>query len=532
MGISVDGKTISIETELFTAQMAGARLVSFIDRQTGAEFCRPDMEPFPVEMHYSNGGDLGADKHQNVEVTSISPIAARVVLSGADSERELLVRLDEATGDLCITPSGQSARRGVLSVRWNIPFAREAALILPCINGIYVKDSPTFPGNQRFNWPCAWNAGLIIAERDDATMMVHTQDLTINFKALKLVQEEGLCALGFESEQSGPSWENRNAGGLEWRLNVYEGGWEGAADRYRSWLEDTYRLGDARARRPEWVDNIRAAICWAEIDQEKLEALANIVPPEQTLIHLASWRTDPYDVNYPNYVPDDKAKAYCARAAGLGFHVMPHFNFFSCYNDHPLFSRLQHWQFRDVYRNEPQGWYWPPETHDETRMGYIHPGLAQWRRILIDAVRNAAAELSSPAVFLDQTLCVWNTDNGLVENMTTVEGLWRMQEEFTSIQPDIVLAGEGAHEVSIQRQCFAQAHIKDGWEGLTPDHQKAAHPICSYLWRDHTRLLGYYHITTGEPDFQEGFEIYRKMGAIPTIVPGKLDTLTPDHPDI
>ena len=155
MGISVDGKTISIETELFTAQMAGARLVSFIDRQTGAEFCRPDMEPFPVEMHYSNGGDLGADKHQNVEVTSISPIAARVVLSGADSERELLVRLDEATGDLCITPSGQSARRGVLSVRWNIPFAREAALILPCINGIYVKDSPTFPGNQRFNWPCA-----------------------------------------------------------------------------------------------------------------------------------------------------------------------------------------------------------------------------------------------------------------------------------------------------------------------------------------------------------------------------------------
>ena len=60
----------------------------------------------------------------------------------------------------------------------------------------------------------------------------------------------------------------------------------------------------------------------------------------------------------------------------------------------------------------------------------------------------------------------------------------------------------------------------------------ATHPICSYLWRGHTKMIGYYHITTGEDDFEQGFEVYKRMGVIPTIVPGKLKTLQPGHPHI
>ena len=204
----------------------------------------------------------------------------------------------------------------------------------------------------------------------------------------------------------------------------------------------------------------------------------------------------------------------------MGFKVMPHFNYFACYAKHPDFRRVRDWQIRTPYVNEPDGWYWPPETHDQTRMGYIHPGLSLWRRILVDAVMEASEGLRAPAVFIDQTLLTLNCDNGLVENMNTIEGMQQMHEEFVAIRPDIVLVGECLNEMSFHHECFAQAHIFDGFRKLTPDHAEAAHPICAFLWEGHTRLIGYHHLRPDE-DMGLAVEAYRRMGAIPTLVPGR-----------
>jgi len=464
--------------------------------------------------------------------------AARIVVSGNDSDRELFLRLDPDSGDLCITPSGQSARRGLVSVRWNIAFRREADLILPCVNGLLVQASREHPASRRFPWPFEWNAQLVIAQREGCCLMLHSQDTAWKFKALNLHRQDGLTCLGLESEQVGPLWDNRNAGGVEWRLNVYAGDWRVPADRYRAWLHRTYRLEEKRAARPDWVDHIDFSLQWAHPDPAVLEALARIHPPERTLIHLSDWRTSKYDVDYPDYIPRQEARDYLARANALGFRVMPHFNYFACYEGHPLYPRLRPWQLRSPYANEPQGWYYPFDTHDYTRMGYIHPGLTLWRRTLEAAVLDAVATLDAPAAFLDQTLCTWNTDNGLVENMTTVEGMYRLHEELAAIRPDLVLAGEGLNEVSFQWQCFAQAHIHDGWlPQLEPRHVDAAHGICAYLWRGHTRLVGYYHLDPEAADVDLGIEVYRRMGAIPTLIcraagEKALALITPQQPAV
>ncbi|MCC6442702.1 MAG: hypothetical protein IT210_04485 [Armatimonadetes bacterium] len=477
MKIEVRKQSLRIEAQHFTARMEGAALVSLKDRETGAEFCREAAHIFPLELTYAQKDALGQDKHQEVSTRALSDIAARVVLEGNDSDRELLLRLDPSTGDLCVQPSGQSARRGVLSIRWNVPFAAESALVLPCVNGIKVEAARPFPGSDRFPWPYRWNAQLAIVEREGCSLMVYSQDIAARFKALNLRREEGKTALGFESEQVGPVWDNRTAGGVEWRLNTFEGDWRKAAARYRDWMQESYRLGSKRAFRPEWVENIAFSVGWADARPELLDALAKLHAPSETLIHLSNWRNSAYDVDYPDYTPSREAIAYLKKANEMGFKVMPHFNYFACYWKHPLYARVRDWQIRDAARNEPQGWYWPPETHDYTRMAYIHPGLALWRRTLGDAVREACALLQAPAAFIDQTLCTWNTDNGLVENMTTVEGMRQLQEEFTGIQPGMVLAGEGLNEISFQRECFAQAHIHDGWGNLKPHHIEAAHPI-------------------------------------------------------
>jgi hypothetical protein len=120
--------------------------------------------------------------------------------------------------------------------------------------------------------------------------------------------------------------------------------------------------------------------------------------------------------------------------------------------------------------------------------------------------------------FTDQTLCTWNTDTGLVQGLSTVQGLQVQQEAFAGARPEFVLAGEGLNEISFQRQCFAQAHICDGWDKLEQRHVDVQHNICQYLWGAHTRLVGYYHLSPGDEGFEKGIQIYERMNAIPTIV--------------
>lgn len=351
-------------------------------------------------------------------------------------------------------------------------------------------------------------------------MMIHCQDRAFQFKALRVAREGDRTELCFESEPPGPLWQNRTAGGIEWRINVYRGDWKVPATRYRDWMADAYDLANKRRSRPAWVEKITLAACWSPASEELLDALAAVHPPEETLIHLSGWRTEKYDVNYPDYTPSEKDLKFMAKARGAGFHVMPHFNYFAVYYEHPFYQEVRDFQIRSVGRNEPEGWHWPPETHDYTRMGYIHPGLGVWRNKLIDVVLDACSKMGTDAAFIDQTLCTWNTDNGLVEGMNTIEGMHLLQEEFAAVRPDLMLAGEGLNEISFQRQCFAQAHIHDGWGKLEPKHVGAAHSICSFLWAGHTKLIGYYHLRPGQEGFELGIELYERMGALPTITTG------------
>jgi hypothetical protein len=105
-----------------------------------------------------------------------------------------------------------------------------------------------------------------------------------------------------------------------------------------------------------------------------------------------------------------------------------------------------------------------------------------------------------------------------------------MQGEFAGISPELVLAGEGANEISVQRQAFAQAHIHDGWGDLRPDHIAAAHPLCAYLWEGQTRLVGYYHLSPKGKDVEIGVEVYRKTGAVPTLICNDPNLLTAEDP--
>jgi len=516
--IRVEEQSLIVESVRFTARLDGAALTSLVDRKTGAEFCRGEALTFPVELLYFNKNVAGRDKDQEVAVKLMSPHVARVILRGSDTDRELFVRLDAKTGDLCVRPSGQSKRRGLQAVRWNIPFAREATLVLPARNGIEVVSGRKVLPAARNRWPNEWNAQLAIAQRGAASMMIHSEDTGFKYKALSFRCDDGLSTLGFESEQVAPLRENRTAGGVEWRINTYDGDWHAPADRYRDWMEQTYELSAKRASRPDWVDDISLAVCWASSNPQLLDSLAKVHPPKETLIHVDRWRTSPYDVKYPEYIPTEQAMAFLKKANAMGFKVMPHFNYFSCCKTHPLYKEVEPWHVRDILRNTPQGWFiHMGGTNSFYQMAYIHSGLAKWRRELIDNVVAACDKLSAPVAFLDQTYHAWNSNPGTVENMNMVEGSWLLQEELSYIRPELVLAGENLTEISFQREAFAQTHPV-GWGGMQPKHVEAAHPICSYLWKGHTRMIGYIELEPWNPRIDVSVDIHRKMGVLPTFV--------------
>lgn len=525
MKMTVRDGVLIVRSKRFTAEFRDGVLRRLTDRPSGTEFlpppppakAKPDSapEPFPVELHYQDKSTLGLDADGKVRTKLLSDRAARIAFGGRGADRELLLRLDEGTGDLCVRPGGQSVRAGLLAARWNVTFAPEAVFVLPVDGGRTFRAGMRVQMQDRNPWPSRWNAQLAIVQRPKASLMVHSEDTRYRYKALTVRRDGPRVSLGFESENTGPVAGKRTAGGVTWRINTYPGSWRAPADRYRTWMEKTYDLKAKRARRPAWAKEVTLAVCWVGNDPRLLAPLAKINPPAKTLIHQDRWRKDPYDVNYPDYTPSAEGRAFIQKALDMGFRVLPHANYFACWNRHPLFARIKAWQARDVFTGEPI--YWRPGARGKAHMAYIHPGLGLWRRTLIDNVVAACRDLKVPGVLLDQTYHAWNTQNGVVEGATMVEGLHRLQEEFAAAAPDLVIAGENLTEISFQRQAFAQLHLP-GWRSPDQSHLKTSHPICSYLWQGHSRYIGYLGVEPTNRGLAMAVATYRRLGVLPSLI--------------
>ncbi len=528
-GVRVEGTKLTVSTPTVRAVFEGPVLASLRPADSEVEFVQAGANVTGLDLLYLNSELLGTDKLQTVRVVQITEIAARIEVNGADSTRTLLVAVDPDTGDIRLTPDGLSNRRGLRAVRWTFPLHGQVHTVLPIINGIQFRTDQPEPHTRRYAWPFEWNAQLAIFERADHCVMIHCEDQAYLFKAIHVTRHPDHTDLGFDSEPPGPLWENRTAGGIEWRINAYRGDWKVPATRYKQWMERTYRLAELRRHRPAWVDNITLAVCWAGSKPEMLDALAAVHPPEQTLIHLADWRTDPYDIDYPDYVPVERSLQYMAKAREMGFHVMPHFNYFSVYYKHPFYQVVRDFQIRTADRNMLDGWFWPPETHAQNRMGYVHPGLGTWRAKMVDAVSEACDKMGTDVAFLDQTFCTWNADNALVQGMNTIGGMRQLEADLLAVRPRLVLAGEGLTEVSFQQQAFGQGSFYGGRGKLDQVRLELQHGICQFLWGDHCRLIGYFYLSPGGEDFENSITMYERMGALPTIItnnPNDLQQMT------
>ncbi len=555
-----NGQTLVVETRTLTAEFTQGFLTSLRAKQGGAACLRPfDIAAgSALQLVWGSGevAGFGADKPAQVVTRLLSPGEAEVRFHGWDADGVLSIRECPETGAVLVEPSAYSSRPGVLACRWNIRgIDPEMDLVAPLHQGVRLKLEDELLRDSRWVWPFQWEAGMAILQGKAGGFWVHTQDTRYRYKALKVGSKEDARGLGFDTETYGPIDGNLAAGGLCWRVNVFEGQWQAPAREYRQWLWQAYDLQRPQAQRQPWIKDISLAIGWCRGQLDLLDALAAKVDPKKVLIHFSEWRTDAYDENYPEFTASESARAFMAKGAEMGFHILPHCNAIDIDPTHPVHASLSDFHYRDVVGKTLQGWAWDTERHVSLRvpnskvallqnrrrkvMVKIHPGLSMWRSMLAESIGKGLAELPVGSVFIDVTLCIWNLHNCLVENVTAAEGMKRLIDQVGRVQTahtaqsGLVVGGEGLNEVIAQGLSIGQVHLfKSSGPSVSGLERSGGCPVNALLFDGLSRAFGYSGLAGRNEDEIMRSDLHLSNGAIPTITSPKAQDILEPNPSI
>ena len=551
VSLRVDGLRIFVETATLAAVLDAGRLVSLRSRRTGEEFLDGKAGEGPSLALLYRGGErvpVTAARFGQVSVHALSETRAEVVVAAWDADGTIVVTADAETGDLVLQPGAFSSRPGVRACRLTMAGIRPGLdLVAPFFQGARLALEDSLVRDSHWPWPMHWEAALAILAGRDSGFWVHARDDRYRYKALHVGSPEGARSLGFDCEAWGPIDDNRSAGGLAWRVNVFDGDWTVPASRYRDWLWTAHGLAARERERREWVRGVGFAVSWCPGQPEILDALAAWLPPRRVLLHYPDWRTLPYDEGYPTFEPSDAAKAFTARARAMGFRLMPHFNSVDMDPSHPVYARVRDFEYRDVETKRVQGWAWHEErsigvpesntarlgNRDKKVMVKIHPGLGLWRSILGTAVQDAARALDLETVFLDVTLVSQNLHNCFVEGLTSSEGMLRLVDHVAGLGGGLVVGGEGRNEVTAQGLSFAQAHLFRSWQENAEGLERAGGcPLGELLFGRLCRTIGYSALSGRDEQQALRLRVHESLGAIPTITVDSAEEIRQPNPAV
>jgi hypothetical protein len=539
VAVRVEGQRVLVETATLAAVVDAGRLVSLRNRRTGEEHLGgTGGDAPPLALVFRGGERVPVDPavFGQVSVRSLSGTRAEIVLSGWDGDGTIVVTADPETGDLVVEPGAFSTRPGLRACRYAIGGIRPGLdLVAPLFQGVRLALEDPLLRDSHWPWPMHWEAGLAILAGRESGFWVHARDDRYRYKALHVGSRDGGRSVAFDAEAWGPIDDNRSAGGLAWRVNVFDGDWTVPAGRYRDWLWAAHGLAARERDRRDWVRDVAFAVSWCPGEPEVLDALAGWVRPSRVLVHYPDWRTLPYDEGYPTFEPSEAARAFAAKARGMGFRLMPHFNAVDMDPSHPVYARVRDFEYRDVETKRVQGWAWHeqrsigvPESasargnnRDKKVMVKIHPGLGLWRSILGRAVQGAAATLGLEAAFLDVTLVSQNLHGCFVEGMTSSEGMLRLIDHVGGLGAGLVVGGEGRNEVTARGLSFAQAHLFRSWQANAEGLERTAGcALGEWLFGRVCRTIGYSALSGRDEKEALRMSVHESLGAIPTITVG------------
>ncbi len=530
--VKIEENRILVETSTLSAVFEQGVLVSLVRKSDGKVLVRASAEKQTSVYLVYPGGEavpLGTEVGDRFTLHRINDHRAEIRVEAYDGDGVMTVADDPADGDLIVELGAYSSRPGVRSCRWLLTgIDPELELVAPLFQGIKEPLENPLLQDTFWYWPHRWEAGFAILQGETGGFWIHCRDTRYLYKALKVGIPGDARCLGFDTDAYGPIDDNLSAGGLAWRVNVYEGDWKVPASAYRDWLAEAYGLGAETL--PSWAKDVSLALSWCPIDPAVLDALAERISPQKVLLHVSAFRRDRN--NYPDYTPSPEGAAFIQKAQDMGFRVMPHVAAIDIDPKHPTYNFIRDFQYRELENKKIVGWTWRgegpvPESHatrirlreEDRRVNIrLHAGLSMWRSILAESVRKLNDQLGLKMLFLDVTMNTHNAHNALVENTTATEGMKKLQQTMKSLGNGLLLGGEGRNEITMQDQIFSQVHLFQSWfENIEGLEELKPIRLGEFLFGPWSLSFGYSRLS-GQTDWEQ-FRMKRQveMGAIPTV---------------
>ena len=530
----ISEQSVSVETKTLRATIDRGLITSLIRKSDDRQFISETAGNHPaIQLIYSGGESitLGQEPGDRYRVIKINDNQVHLIVESWYGDAVIVISADNESGELIIEPSAYASRPGLISCRWLIGgLDNSLELVAPLFQGVQIAVADPLINNTHWRWPRDWEAGLAIFQEKTGGFWVHCRNANFKFVALQVGSDQLPSSIGFDTEEYGPTDNSLGSGGIAWRINVFEGDWKVPAAEYRNWLAETYKFDDNAM--PEWIRNLRLAVSWCPTDIGILERLQKWVKPSEVLLHVPDWRSDPYDENYPHFEVNPQAREFILKAEELGYRVMPHFNAIDMDPSNPAYPFLRDFQYRELESKKIAGWSWVdqnvrpvPESnaarqrnrHNKT-MIKVHPALAMWRSILAENMLPAIDELNLEVVFIDVSHHPRNLHNAFVENMTSAEGMIRLEKQIGEIGRGVVVGGEGRNEITIQGHQITQVHLyKSSGKSIEGLERLKACPLDEFLFGRWCRSFGYSRLGGNTKDEELRMQMHIDWGAIPTI---------------
>jgi len=547
--MKLENNILTVETPTQTATFENGIITSLISKMNGRKYIETDASEVGVSATWAGNETKRLDTG-TVECRLLSDWRAEFVYHGWYGDGVTYIWTDDETGDILIRPSAASGRPGMKSCNFSLRGIDKSLYALtPSRQGVKLKLSdPLYCGTGRggalenpgtvLQWPFTWEIGLIIFESGRKSrdgFWIHCRDNRYLPKSLAFGSAADPHRIALISEACGPLDGNKSAGGVVWRVNVFEGGWRIPAKIYRDWYREAYHIEKEKAGRLPWPSDIKMAVIWAGTGTASLDAIAKKTDPSKVLIHMADWRNFKYDQDYPEYAPSAAAAKYIEYGTKLGFKIAPHMNSMDIDPSHPVYPMLSDFQMLDIDKKTACGWGiiegrlvgvpWTEYAKTDPRnrpyniMTKIHPGLSMWQSELYGRIREIADKHPIASCFTDVTLTTHNLHNALVEGRTAPEGMLDLLKLLGGIRGGFPLIGEGLNEITAQGLSFAMMHIFKHTMQNTPDMARCGGDCAlnDFIFGDLCKTIGYCWLS-GENEYEYlRRKIYDDHNTVPTI---------------
>ena len=439
----------------------------------------------------------------------------------ADSQRTLTLTSGITDDEIFLRVEGNSTAPGVICSTWGIAGLglSPGRLVIPAYGGTYL-DATSSPDVMGFDYPVEWENQMAIYRGGSGSLLIYAHDSGSTFKRILASRLANTLNVSFESFAPGPWPSSTSVGAIEWRLHGFSGDWMVAADAYKSYMNSLWPPTPANGARA-WIKQIRGVVVFETLDPTLLNELAQEVDPTRTLLLLVTWRNQPYDRDLPDYTPDPNAAGFIEQAHQLGFHVMLHTNLLGISEVNPYYASFQNCQIKTADTLRPTGWLWNElPSGDPRRFAYISPACSAYRKLFIDQIRPAIEQLKPDALHLDAGGAIINDGNGLIEGLTSMQGIIELHKELLAAFPNLVLGGESTNEIIGPYNWLAQR-----WNYSGP-----AHPIGNFLEGSQEFFYGFLDQPSPEDeDFAKYLDRYEGYGVVPVVFIVTAHDLDPDR---